>query len=62
MVYSNACANFEGMEACPGKLIAETEDEVWKLMGLHAKLAHDEDVNGWDDETRAYLKSLIKTV
>jgi predicted small metal-binding protein len=50
------------MEACPGKLVAETEDEVWELMGLHAKIAHGEDANKWDDETVTYLKTLIKTV
>jgi hypothetical protein len=50
------------MEACPGKVVAETGEEVWKLMELHAKIAHDEDASEWDDETRAYLKSLIKNV
>jgi len=29
MAYSYACADCEGMEACPGKVVAETEDEVW---------------------------------
>ena len=62
MPYSYACADCEGMEACPGEVVAETEDEVWKLMELHAKIAHDEDANEWDDETRVYLKTLIKTV
>ncbi|MBT8433107.1 MAG: DUF1059 domain-containing protein [Gammaproteobacteria bacterium] len=62
MAYSYACADCEGMEACPGKIIAETQDEIWKLMELHAKIAHQEDANGWDDDTRDYLKSLIKTV
>jgi len=60
--YSYACADCEGMAACPGKVVAETEDEVWKLMELHAKVAHDEDANEWDDETRSYLKTLIKTI
>jgi predicted small metal-binding protein len=50
------------MEACPGKVVAETEDEVWKLMELHAKIAHNEDASEWDDETLAYLKTLIKSV
>jgi len=50
------------MEACPGKVVAETEDEVWKLMGLHAKIAHNEDASEWDDETLTYLKTLIKIV
>jgi predicted small metal-binding protein len=62
MAYSYACADCEGMEACPAKIVAETEEEVWKLVELHAKIAHDEDANEWDGETRAYLKTLIKKV
>jgi hypothetical protein len=31
-------------------------------MELHAKIAHDENANEWDDETQTYLKTLIKTV
>ena len=61
MAYSYACADCEGMEACPGKVIAETEEEVWKLMELHAQIAHDENTSEWDDETQGYLKTLIKT-
>ena len=41
--YSYACKDYPGMEACPGKVVAETEEEVWKLMELHASVAHDED-------------------
>jgi len=60
--YSYACADCEGMEACPAKVVAETEEEVWELMKLHAKIAHDEDASEWDDETQTYLKTLIKAV
>ena len=59
--YSYACKDCEGMESCPGKVVAATEDEVWKLMELHAVVAHDEVPGEWDDETRQYLKTLIKT-
>jgi hypothetical protein len=62
MAYSYACKDFEGMESCPGKVVAETEDEIWKLMELHAVIAHGEDPSTWDDETRAYAKTLIKTL
>ncbi len=62
MAYSYACADCEGMQDCPGKIIAETEDEVWQLMELHAKIAHGEDADGWDGETRSYLQTLIKLV
>ena len=59
--YSYACKDCEGMESCPGKVVAATEDEVWKLMELHAVVAHGEDPGAWDDDTRQYLKTLIKT-
>ena len=60
MAYSYACADCEGMEACPGKAVAEPEGEVWKLLELHAKITHEEDASEWDEDTRAYLKTLIK--
>jgi len=59
-IYSYACKDCEGMETCPGKVVAATEDEVWKLMELHAVVAHGEDPSSWDGETREYLKTLIK--
>ena len=60
--YSYACKDYPGMEACPGMVIAETEDEVMKLMEVHAVVAHGEDPAEWGDEDRAYLKTLIQTV
>ena len=60
--YSYACKDCEGMESCPAQVTAATEDEVWKLMELHAVTAHGEDPSAWDDDTRQYLKTLIKTV
>lgn len=62
MTCSYACADGEGTETCPKKIIAETEKQVCNLMELHAKIAHEEDTNEWDDETRTYLKPLIKAV
>ena len=62
MAFSYGCADCEGMETCFGEFVAETKIEVRKLMELRAKPAHAEDSGGWVDETRAYLKSLIKTV
>ena len=59
--YSYACKDYPGMEACPGHFVAETEDEVRKIMELHASDAHDEDPSAWSDEDKAYLKTLIKT-
>ena len=60
ITYSYACKDYEGMESCPGKVVAATEDEVCKLMELHAVVAHGEDPSTWDGETRKYLKTLIK--
>ena len=60
MAYSYACKDFEGMGDCPGKVTAETEGELMALVELHAKIAHDEDASEWDNETRTYLKTLIK--
>ena len=60
--FSYACRDCEGMEACPASVIAETKDEVWKLMKLHAQVAHDENPADWDKETVEYLDTLIKPV
>lgn len=62
MAYSYACKDCEGMETCPGIVVAETKEEVWALMALHAKIAHDEDAESWDAETKTYLDSLIKVL
>ena len=59
--YSYACKDCEGMESCPAMVVAATEDEVWKLMELHAVVAHGEDPSSWSDETRKYLGTLIKS-
>ena len=58
--YSYACKDYPGMETCPGHFVAETEDEIWKLMELHASTAHSEDPSEWSSDDRQYLKTLIK--
>ena len=60
-IHSYACKDYPGMEACPGFVRAETEDEVWQLMELHASVAHGEDPTAWTADDRAQLKTLIKT-
>mgnify|MGYP003951875455 CR=1 FL=1 len=60
--YSYACRDCEGMEACPASIVAETKDELWQLMSHHASIAHGENPADWDQETRDYLETLIKTV
>ena len=49
------------MEECPGQFTAETEDELWKLIELHASIAHGEDPAAWPAEDVTQLKALIKT-
>ena len=45
----------------PGICPAETEDEVWQLMELHASVAHGEDRAAWTAEDRAQLKTPVKS-
>jgi len=59
-IHSYACSDYPGMEACPGFVRAETEDEVWQLIELHASVAHGEDSAAWTAQDRAQLKALIK--
>lgn len=60
--YSYACRDCEGMEACPASMVAETKEELWELMGHHARIAHGENAEDWDAETVDYLKTLIREV
>ena len=60
--FSYSCSDCEGMEACPASVVAETKNEVWKLIELHARVAHNENAADWDQETREYLGTLIKQV
>ena len=60
-IYSYACKDYPGMEACPGRFSAETEAELTQHIELHASVAHGEDPAKWSAEDRATLKALIKT-
>ena len=60
--YAYACRDCEGMEACPASIVAETRDELWEMIGHHARIAHGENADDWDRETVNYLKNLIRTV
>ena len=59
--YSYACCDYPEMESCPGKFVAETKDELWQVMEVHARLAHGEDPSDWSNEDRAFIEGLIKT-
>ena len=60
--YSYSCRHCEGMEACPASIVAETKEELWEMIGHHARIAHGENADDWDQETREYLDSLILEV
>ena len=59
--HSYACRDYPGMESCPARFTTETQDELMKIIELHASVAHGEDTSAWTDEDRAQLKSLIRT-
>ena len=59
-VYSYACKDYPGMEKCPGHFCAETENELWKLIEIHASTAHGEDPTSWSSQDRDAVKSLIR--
>jgi hypothetical protein len=58
--YSYACRNYPGMEECPGRFYADSKNEIWKLIEVHATIAHGEDPATWTTQDRAYLETLIK--
>ena len=58
--YSYACKDYPEMESCPGKFVAATEEEVFKLVEVHAAVAHGEDPDAWSEEDRSFLKTLIQ--
>jgi predicted small metal-binding protein len=47
------------MEACSGLVVADTDDELWQLIELHARVAHDEDPAQWSTEDRQVVADLI---
>jgi predicted small metal-binding protein len=58
--YSYACRNYPGMEQCPGRFYVDSEDEIWKLIEVHASTAHGEDPAAWTAQDRAYIKTFIR--
>jgi hypothetical protein len=63
MVYCTyACKEYPGMETCPGRFEAETEEELWKHIELHASVAHNEDPASWPSEERAKVRALIRKI
>lgn len=58
--YSSACKDYPGMEICPGRFEAGTEEELWKHLELHASVAHNEDPASWLSSKR--LKGNIEPI
>ena len=59
--FSYACRDYPGMEGCPGQFTAETRDELWQLVELHARVAHDEEPSAWSADEKTMLEKLIRT-
>ena len=57
--FSYACSDYPGMESCPGRFVAGTREELWKLMEVHATVAHGEDPGQWTDAERKTVEALI---
>lgn len=62
VAYSYSCRHCEGMEACPASIVAETKEELWEMIGHHARISHGENADDWDQETKEYLESLVQRV
>lgn len=60
-IYSYTCRDYPGMEACPGRFVTGSEEELWRHMELHAVMAHQEDPASWTADDRAQLQTFIKT-
>lgn len=61
MPYTYKCADYPGMEDCPGAFTAKTEDELWRHLELHGAVAHDEDPAAWSDQERQQIRDLIRS-
>lgn len=61
MAYSYTCAEYPGMEDCPGSFTSDTQEELWKHVELHAVVAHQEDPGAWSEEERRQIRELIRT-
>lgn len=60
MPYTYKCADYPGMEECPGTFTVETQDELWQHIELHGATAHDEDPSAWSEEERRQIREVIR--
>lgn len=57
---SYVCAEFPGMEGCPGTFTAATEEELWMHIELHGREAHGDIPEEWSDDERRQIQDLIR--
>lgn len=60
MAYSYRCADFPGMESCPGVFAVETETELLNHIKIHAKEAHGENPDQWSEDDRKGVEAAIR--
>jgi len=60
--YSYTCADFPGMETCPGAFTAATREELVDHIEAHAWTAHGEEPAKWSEEDRAGVAALIRVL
>lgn len=60
MAFTYVCAQFPGMDSCPGTMTAATHDELWQLVELHGRVAHGEDPADWSEEDRDQISEIIR--
>lgn len=59
--YSYNCRDYAGMSACPGAFVAQTEEELWRHIELHAAAAHNEGPVAWSTHDRRRIRRLISS-
>ena len=60
-VYSYACKDYPGMEACPAHFQTNDLPELIRIIEHHANVAHGENPYEWSAENRSAVNGLIKT-
>jgi hypothetical protein len=59
VAFTYVCAQFPGMGDCPGNFTTATEGELWQLVELHGRVAHEEDPALWSNEDRQQIGAII---
>lgn len=62
MAHAYRCAELEGMSDCPGYFVTGEQDELWQILEVHGRVAHDEDPAQWTEAERGQIAALIRPV